>query len=268
MSEPLYAPQSSEKKPDSLWERAPAWRGLTVTASFFTLAAVALPLLLPRPEAPHVALQRVAQHVAVSAPAPVAIAIAQPAPPMAALVVAAGPQTTAPVHAAGAAAHAAAPPLPRAPTPAPVQTASLPPVAAPSPGAQVAPSAAPATQSNVCLMVMPTSPNAFGSGVVMSFEDHATSMARIQFTESHSGGKIDPAYVDNQRVLVRMNNGQNHVFLVPKTLQVQAGDRVVFQGSFRNINLPCNYVPNLITADTGPAPQNAASGPPVQPLAR
>jgi phosphatidylserine decarboxylase len=105
-------------------------------------------------------------------------------------------------------------------------------------------------------------PTAFGNGVVLSFEDRATSLARIQFTESQSNGKIDPAYIDNQRVTVRMSNGQYHVFLVPKTLTVQAGDRVTFQGGYRNINLPCNYVPNLITADMGPAPQNAAPGPP------
>lgn len=260
MSEPSYAPQSHEKKLGSLWEGAPAWRGLAVTASFFTLAAVALPLLLPQPEAPHVAPQRMVQHVGMSAPRPVPPTI-KPAVPMVAMPPAAL-QPAAPVHSAvaRALAHPAVSPIPQAP--APVQTASLPP--ATPVGSATAPisnpTLAPTGQSNVCLMVMPPSPTGFGSGMVMSFEDRATSMARIQVTQAHAGGQIDPDYIDNQRVTVRLVDGEYRVFLVPKTMQVHAGDRVNGQGSYRNINLPCSYIPNLITADLGPAPENAASG--------
>ena len=85
-------------------------------------------------------------------------------------------------------------------------------------------------------------------------------MARIQVTEAHNGGQIDPDYFDNQRVTVRLADGEYRVFLVPKTMQVQAGDRVTVQGGYRNINLRCSYIPNLITADLGPVPENAASG--------
>jgi plastocyanin len=148
---------------------------------------------------------------------------------------------------------APASPMPAAP---PVQTASLPPATA-APITSPAPAAA--TQGNVCLMVMPQSPTAFGNGVVMSFDDRAMSMARIQFTQAQTHGQIDPDYIDNQRVIVRLGSGELRVFLVPKTMQVHPGDRVTFQGIYRNMNLPCNYVPNLITADTGPTPQNAAS---------
>src|ERR1700760_3427407 len=125
MSEPSYAPQLHEKKPGSLWEGAPAWRGLTVTASFLTLAAVALPLLLPQSEAPHVAPQRMVRHVAISTPGPVPTAI-KPAVPLPAMPPVAV-QPAAPIHVAVASARVppAVSPIPQAP--APVQTASLPP---------------------------------------------------------------------------------------------------------------------------------------------
>jgi hypothetical protein len=30
------------------------------------------------------------------------------------------------------------------------------------------------------------------------------------------------------------------------------GDRVTLQDTYRNMNLPCNYIPNLIVGDVGP----------------
>src|SRR4051812_16203460 len=212
--------QSAAQNPapgESLWEKAPAWRRLTMAASVLTLAAVATPLLLPQP---------------------------QPAQPH--------------VQVVAVAAHPEAPPPKIAASP-PVQLAALPP-----PTHAVTPLVRPATpapQSNVCLLVGPPAPNHFDAGKVVSFEDHATSLARIQLTQAHNGGQIDPDYVDNQRVTVELRSGQYVVFLVPKTMQVQVGDRVNVQGGYRNINLPCNYVPNLITADLGPAP---AAAPPAR----
>jgi len=79
VSEPGFLPQAQFQKGEpGLWDHAPRWRNLTIAASFLTLAAVALPALLPQPQAvmplPQAAPVR---HVAavssvrpVSAPAP------------------------------------------------------------------------------------------------------------------------------------------------------------------------------------------------------
>lgn len=375
MSEPLYA-QSQEEKSGSLWERAPAWRNLTAVASVLTIAALALPIVVPQPAQtpsqpglsyPAVAAKLAAATVAPqatgpaqTAPAPVApahiasiapaaalpanpaanptvespqqactIQIADSPRPMSGTVIGVIPHDQSvnifrntglssggavnpsflndtrvmvrpdpgtnggshnPVVPAGITVHVgdhvtyqspyrdpsmrcgffpsqvtadqgpAAAPAPQVPLSPPVQTASLPP-AAPSAFAAPArvPTPAPATQSNVCLLVGSPSPTGFAQGTVMSFEDRATSLARIQRTEAQSGGKIDPDYIDNQRVAVRMMGGRYQVFLVPKTMTVHLGDRVTVQGGYRNINLPCNYIPNLITADLGPMPDKAAS---------
>lgn len=370
MNDPLYA-QSQEEKSGSLWERAPAWRNLMAIASVLTVAALALPIVVPQPAQTPVRRGASSPAVAtvvpqVSAPAPAA-SVATPAsaapthtasiPPAAALPVnpAANPAVESPQQActiqmanspapmsgtvigfiphdqsvnifrntglnsggvvnpsflddmrvmvrpdpgtnggshnpvvpAGITVHVgdhvtyqtpyrdpsmrcgffpsqvtadqgpAAAPAPQGQNPAGAQLASLPPAA---PVTAPNPIPAPATQSNVCPMVMPPSPITFGIGVVMSFDDRAMSMARIQFTQAQTHGQIDPNYIDNQRVIVRLGSGELRVFLVPKTMQVHPGDRVTFQGIYRNMNLPCNYVPNLITADAGPAPQNATSG--------
>ena len=92
-----------------------------------------------------------------------------------------------------------------------------------------------------------------GVGRVVAFEDHATSLARIQLTQRQNGGLIDPDYIENLRVHVLLGNGDMRVLIVPRTMQVHAGDMITCQGGYRNLNLPCNYVPNLVTSDLGPA---------------
>ena len=359
MSEPSYAPQSHEKESGSLWERAPAWRNLTAAASVLTIAALALPIVVPQPAqmpsqlaaaprpipapastvatAPQAPVQSATIPRAVPLPASPALESPQQActiqmadspRPMSGTVVGIIPHDQSlqifrntgansggvvnpaflndarvnirpdpgtnggshnPVVPAGITVHVGdhvtyqtpyrdpsmqcgffpsqvtadqGPAAPAAPIPMspPVQTASLPPAAAPA-TTSPAPATAPATQSNVCLLVGPPAPTAFGQGTVISFEDRATSLARISRTEAQNGGKIDPDYIDNLRVTVRLTNGRYQVLLVPKTMTVHPGDRVMVQGGYRNINLPCNYVPNLITADLGSAPQNAANAP-------
>jgi len=71
-----------------------------------------------------------------------------------------------------------------------------------------APQAAPAAQPSACVLAARAAPAAFGSGTVVSFEDHATSLARIPRAEAEIGGQIDPAFVDNQRVAVRRATGR------------------------------------------------------------
>jgi hypothetical protein len=106
--------------------------------------------------------------------------------------------------------------------------------------------------------MQPGVPQHFGLGTVVGFENHDISLARIQLTQTQMGGKIDPAYIANQRVNLRMPNGRIVIFIRPDNLPVHLGDRVTVQDSYRNVSLPCNYVPQLITSDLGPARNPAA----------
>ena len=101
----------------------------------------------------------------------------------------------------------------------------------------------------------------------MSFYDQATALNMIQVTQAQNHGKIDPDYVDNLRVQLRLPNGKPLVALVPKSMTVHVGDRVTFQGGYRVANLPCNYIPSLLTADLGNAPSSGTGMPPQQPQA-
>jgi hypothetical protein len=119
-----------------------------------------------------------------------------------------------------------------------------------------------AGQTQACALQVSPAPLALGGGVVESFIDHATAQAMIGRTQTQAGGKIDPDYVDNLRVAVRMDDGSRATVLIPKAMAVRIGDRVAVQSSYRSAKLPCNYVPNLVTIDLGPAPdQLAASSP-------
>ena len=122
MSEPglLSEPQAIQQ--EKLWDRAPAWRGLTMIASVLTLAALATPLLVPQPVelSPPVA----ASHIAA---APQAVRPATPAPAMTlpAPQIAPQPQATAPVSP-----HIAAlPPAVQPAAPAPAMTLPAPQIA-------------------------------------------------------------------------------------------------------------------------------------------
>lgn len=228
MTEPLLLARQQTAPGESLWEKAPGWRNLVTAASLFTVLALVTPVLMPPPAdaPPHI----IARHRPLSV-ATTTRSVATTTRPL--------------VHSSAS----VAPVLPaRA-----LRTASLPPAPAPAEQAPSAPQAQAAPQSSACLLVMPPAPAGFGMGTVVGFEDRATSLARIKLTEANTGGPIDPAYIDNQRVTVRLMNGNYRVLLVPTTMQVQVGDRIRFQGGFRNMSLPCNYVPNLITADLGPA---------------
>jgi hypothetical protein len=244
MSDPQMQSQAQEQGV-SLWEQAPGWRNLVIGASLLTAVAVALPVMLQGQDDTQTGAAAPRHHHAAM-PTPPAISVP---PPMHAAI----------VPPAALVAPAPTSPAPVIPSPAPHNhIASLaPPPAAPA-SAQPQVQAAPASQPQICLLVMPPAPQVFGSGMVIGFENHATSMARIQMTQAHTGGLIDPGYIDNQRVTVKIGNGHYQIFLVPRTMQVQLGDRVTVQGGYRNINLPCNYVPNLVTADLGQAPQAAA----------
>ncbi len=134
------------------------------------------------------------------------------------------------------------------------------------PGAGSSTRTAGAETSQVCQFARAPAPTLSDGGTVVSFEDPATSLARLKRTEARLGASIDPDYRDNPRVEVRIEggryNGQYGVFIVPRSIQVHLGDRVRVQNGYRNVNLPCNYVPNLVTADLGPAPEFTGPGEP------
>lgn len=168
----------------------------------------------------------------------------------------------------GTAPTAMRPPAPVATPPAPavpLHVASAAPVPVPQPTGGGA--AQPSDDTQACRITAPGLPQHFGVGVVVGFENHDISLARIQLTQTQMGGKIDPAYIDLQRVHLRMPNGRIVTFIQPKNLTVRIGDRVTVQDSYRNVNLPCNYIPQQITSDLGPAqnPPAPANGPTAPP---
>jgi hypothetical protein len=220
MSQFTPLPQSrAEAKNAGLWSEAPAWRNTAIAAAILTAAAIALPIALPQ-----------TTPSPLTSPAPVSAPM-NPASPLAVPAHLNPPAQVAPV------------PMRAAVQPAPMRLAALP-----------APQAAPAAQPGACVLAARTAPAAMGSGTVVSFEDRVTSLARIPRAEADIGGHIDPSFIDNQRVVVRMSDGLAEIFLTPRTMPVNLGDRVTIQGIYRNAQLPCNYVPPLITADMGPAP--------------
>ncbi len=129
------------------------------------------------------------------------------------------------------------------------------PAGAPAPAPAAAPAPAP-TLAEACALTLPAASTEFTAGSVVGFEPPAISLARIKTTEREWGGLIDPDYIDNPRVAVRLRDGAVQVFLEPKSIPVHVGDRVTVQNAFCNLNLPCDYVPPLITADLGPAPRS------------
>lgn len=271
MKEPALLPSAEPAKRDALWEKAPAWRNLSVIASMLTLAVVALPILLPAEDgsAPKSAVAPADAGVAPSPPVPQAMPVSPPAlfapqtPGKAAPPIGQSPTPIIPrgYSVDGPPSALAAPLLTPATPQPPAEASSLPTPGAPLPA--IVPETAENPAVSACaLRQTATAPRLIGMGTIIGFEDRAASLARIPVTESLSGGEIDPDYIDNVRVIVRRNNGQNTVFIVPKGMVVHLGDRVTLQDSYRNMALPCNYVPIQIASDIGPAPAQLLTTPP------
>ena len=85
-------------------------------------------------------------------------------------------------------------------------------------------------------------------GTIIGFMTTDQALASIQLTQQRAGGSIDPAYISNTRVRVRVE-GRRRIsgVLVPENMQVHIGEHVTFITAHRNKALPCNYIPNLIT---------------------
>jgi hypothetical protein len=74
----------------------------------------------------------------------------------------------------------------------------------------------------------------------------------LQRTQTQLGMTINPDYLPNVRSLVHLDGGMQgsrYVYLVPQGMNVRIGDRVEVIGGRIDPNLPCHYIPNLITRD-------------------
>lgn len=237
----LQQGQASGAEDQSLWNRAPAWRNLTIAASLFTCAALALPQIVPAPPS------------TVTAPAEIAAAPVVPRPVPAPQAIAAAPKL----------ASVAAPPQP---APQPAMPAAAPAATAPAP-AMASPQPASAAASNSCLLGMPAEPMPRGTGTVFGFWTPEQTRARVAVNEARNGGTLNPAYRDKGRAMIRLdgdpNPGRYEISTVPNGMKVNLGDHVYFNTAYRDTSLPCSYFPTLISHDDGPLQQSAPAPQPV-----
>jgi hypothetical protein len=102
---------------------------------------------------------------------------------------------------------------------------------------------------------MPEQNHAPFTVVVLQFLSHTASVTRLMDTEHRTGGTIDPAYVNNQRVLVRISPSKGVVAVVPAGMQVQLGEVVTFIPGHAEPDNPCVYIPNLLAPSALSVPQ-------------
>ena len=103
--------------------------------------------------------------------------------------------------------------------------------------------------TRACALRQPATPRQMGFGKVIRFQTPDAARADIPNREARLGGAIDPRYVDDQRAVVRQDNGKVQVFDVPQGMTVRVGERVRVIGSYRSKAFPCSYIPILITPE-------------------
>jgi hypothetical protein len=86
--------------------------------------------------------------------------------------------------------------------------------------------------------------------VVVKFISRTAALQHIVNSERNTGGTIDPAYTNNQRVYVRLRNGKQVLVLVPIGMPVQPGEAVTVIPGHADPNNLCSYIPNLIVPST------------------
>jgi hypothetical protein len=104
-----------------------------------------------------------------------------------------------------------------------------------------------------CALREPAAPHARGLGTVLEIQNAAVARADIPRRELVRGGALDPRYLNDQRAVVRQDNGAVDTYDVPVGMTVHVGDRVKLQGSYRSDNSKCSYVPILAIPDDAPA---------------
>jgi len=89
-------------------------------------------------------------------------------------------------------------------------------------------------------------------GEVVGFLSPEQADNAVQRTQAQLGRTINPDYLSNVRSLVHLDGGvqgSRYIYLVPQGMSVRMGDRVEVIGGRIDPNLPCQYVPALITRD-------------------
>ena len=104
-----------------------------------------------------------------------------------------------------------------------------------------------APRARACALRQPATPRQMGFGTVIRFQTPDAARADIPNREARLGGAIDPRYLNDQRAVVRQDNGKVQIFDVPQGLTVRVGERVRVIGSYRSKASPCSYIPILIT---------------------
>ena len=196
-ADPAAAPHSKPQAGEGLWKEAAGWRILALGASALTVAAGALCLpVLHQQEAPGAATKPLTNASSIHRPTGRSATVDIPsnsAQPLPVLV---------------------------APSPRRVQARALPPgVSAPIkivspqplavlPSRPVVDPAPTELQPQACTLRLASVPQTLGEATVLGFENRNVSQVRIRTTQQNLGGLIDPAYADNQRVIVRMASGE------------------------------------------------------------
>lgn len=89
-------------------------------------------------------------------------------------------------------------------------------------------------------------------GEVVGFLSPEQADNAVQRTQAQLGRTINPDYLSNVRSLVHLDGGvqgSRYIYLVPQGMNVRVGDRVEIIGGRVDPNLPCHYIPALITRD-------------------
>jgi hypothetical protein len=265
MSEPGLL-QSGEAG-QSLWERAPVWRNLTIAATLFSLAAISLPLL-PQPatttsaEALSITVNRLAPAHALAtnlgAQAPTQHPSDKEAP--AAKTAQQVSQAQQSIRKSTTPEPQSAPHLTGKSVRMPSLSAQTKPQPLPEPSALAtstsAPVALPQTASSTsCNITLTSDVHPMGAGVVVGFENVIEAQQRMVNNERGMGGPINPAYANTPRAMVRMdgNSGGNQIVVLPPGMVAKIGDHIAFNSIHRDTAVPCGYVPPLATVNDGPS---------------
>ncbi|MDB5439533.1 MAG: hypothetical protein JWM33_1960 [Caulobacteraceae bacterium] len=102
-------------------------------------------------------------------------------------------------------------------------------------------------QAQACLVSLARAPRPLGEGVVVNLLTDQAAKALLARTEANLGAPIDPAYLNNQRANVRLEDGRRATVLLPLGMAASPGDRIAYQGAYRSPGPGCSYVPNLAT---------------------
>jgi predicted aspartyl protease len=111
--------------------------------------------------------------------------------------------------------------------------------------------------TGACTLQAPLAPSPLGEGTVTVLMNPAQVRANIDGGQAQLHATMDPDYVGRVAVLVHLDNGRDQVGRLPPGQTAQVGDRVALQSMYRNVALPCHYIPNVITASLGPSKSTA-----------